>query len=140
MSSHDALNSICETATELAFKQLEQFGEFIPFAVVCLQDGSTGFVALATDQVQPRADLNLETLRNVLRNGAQQQAYQAVAVASDVQIQMEDDAVSHAVCLEVEHVEETPVRYVLPYDKSEGELKQTCATIVADGENIVFGQ
>jgi len=107
------LDGLLNPALGFAQQQLENHGEFFPFAVVVRADGGTEMVAARSDVQDDRpasADV-IDACRSTLAE--QRNRLRAAAVVADVRLPGGGDAIR----VELEHTEGPALAVVLPYAK-----------------------
>ncbi len=108
--AQDDLDGLVAATLPLAQKMLAEHGEFYPFAAQVTEAGEIGMVAAAVDDASrpPSSDV-IEGLYEGLARLASES--RAVAVASDVRIASNSDAIR----VEVEHRDGIAIAVLLPY-------------------------
>ena len=111
-AQHD-LDGLLEPALGFAQQQLNQHGEFFPYAVVVRSDGQTAMVAAQpdADNDQPASTDVIDACRTTLAEGRDQ--LRAAAVIADVRLSYGGDAIR----VELEHTEGPALTILLPYSK-----------------------
>lgn len=104
-------------------ERLEADGEFDPFALAIQADGA--MVELEPEQVEGE-ELDAEAIVIGLRETLHERRAElrATAIIADVTIEDEaEEAVSAAVSVEMEHVEDDPVTFFLPYELNDSAVE-----------------
>ncbi|UJR85340.1 hypothetical protein [Sandaracinus amylolyticus] len=140
MSDRDAreeLNDLLNGAVEVAAEMLEQEGEFEPFALALRKDGE--IMHLSPDEEgedEREPEQVVESLRKTLRESRED--YRAVAVVADVTLEDENDqAMTAAIHVAMEHAAEEPVNCYVPYE-FKGEALELAELVGEPGERVVF--
>ncbi|AKF11245.1 hypothetical protein [Sandaracinus amylolyticus] len=140
MSDRDAreeLNDLLNGAVEVAAEMLEQEGEFEPFALALRKDGE--IMHLSPDEEgedEREPEQVVESLRKTLRESRED--YRAVAVVADVTLEDENDqAMTAAIQVAMEHAAEEPVNCYVPYE-FKGEALELAELVGEPGERVVF--
>ncbi len=104
-----------DVALPHAQEMLTDFGEFYPYAMKMLDDGSTQGVAIKPGKVaRPRSRTMLETLYE--RLAAEASALRAVAFVADVLLTSDTSPID-AIRVDVEHREGVAIAVLVPYVK-----------------------
>lgn len=133
----EELNDLLNGAVEVAAEMLEQEGEFEPFALALRNDGEILHLSPDDDGQEDREpEQVVESLRNTLRDA--REGYRAVAVVADVTLEDENDqAMSAAIQVAMEHTSEEPVNCYVPYE-FKGESLELAELVGEPGERVVF--
>lgn len=133
----EELNDLLNDAVGVAAEMLEQEGEFEPFALALRKDGEVMHLSPEDDGDEEREpEQVVESLRNTLRDA--RDGYRAVAVVADVTLEDENDqAMTAAIQVAMEHEGEEPVNCYVPYE-FKGESLELADLVGEPGERIVF--
>lgn len=133
----EEMNDLLNGAVEVAAEMLEQDGEFDPFALALRNDGQILHLSPEEglkEELEPEAVV--ESLLNTLR-GARDD-YRAVAVVADVTLEDENDQpMSAAISVTMEHTIEEPVNCYVPYE-FKGDALELADLVGEPGERVVF--
>jgi hypothetical protein len=133
----EELNDLLNGAIEVAAEMLEQEGEFEPFALAMRQDGEILHLSPEDGDEELEAEQVVESLRKTLREAAS--SYRAVAVVADVTLEDEnDEAMTAAIQVSMEHTIEEPVNCYVPYEFN-GQALELADLVGEPGERFVFG-
>lgn len=107
------LDGLLNPALGFAQQQLEQHGEFFPYAVVVRADGETEMVAARPDADDDRPASNdvIDACRTTLAE--RRDRLRAAAVVADVRLPAGGDAIR----VELEHTEGPALTVLLPYGR-----------------------
>jgi hypothetical protein len=134
----EELNELLNGAVQVASEQLEEDGEFDPFALALRMDGEIVHLAPEEDdpeELEPEAVV--ESLRNTLREAKDQ--YRAIAVVADVTLEDENDQpMTAAIHVAMEHTAEEPVSCYVPYEINDGKGVELADLMGEPGERFVF--
>ena len=128
---------ILDTAVPFAQQMLETYGEFYPYALKLLDNGTTeGLTAKPGQDEWPKSE---DVLRNLYqRLTAQSATLRAVAVVADVLLTTDANPID-AVKVEIEHREGVAIAVLIPYEKQQdGKNPQFGAPRAALGERRVW--
>ncbi len=140
----DQLNELLNGAVEAATELLEADGEFDPLALALRHDGEVfhltsdgGHVPEGEDDDGPDPDAVVESLRSTLRE--RREELTAIAIVLDVTLEDDDEqAMTAAIAVSLEHVVEEPVSCFVPYE-IDGNNKVALADLIGEpGERHVF--
>lgn len=132
----EEMNDLLNGAVEVAAEMLEQEGEFEPFALALRKDGEVMHLSPEQDDEELEAEQVVESLRKTLREASEN--YRAVAVVADVTLEDENDqAMSAAIQVSMEHTGEEPVNCYVPYE-FKGEALELADLVGEPGERFVF--
>lgn len=135
----DEMNHLLRTAADLALEQIEEHGEFVPFAVVLAQGDELRLIALGDDELQDDGEKDLTKIRDILLGISKNEEFVATAIISDVRVRMEESGeVTDAVRVEIEHAEDQPITVILPYRLENSVVEQHIEPYTEPGERIVF--
>ena len=136
-SPRDEMNDLLNGAVEVASELLESNGEFDPFALALLGDGKVMHLeAENADDDDVDAEALVASLRNTLRERLSE--LRAIAVVADVTVEDEDEeAMTAAISIQMEHVNGDPVTCFLPYEIN-GESLELSDLVGEPGERHVF--
>jgi hypothetical protein len=143
----DQLNELLNGAVEAASELLEADGEFDPFALALRRDGEVlhltsdgGHVANGKEEDEgPDPDAVVESLRNTLRE--RREELTAIAIVADVTLEDEEDqAMTAAIAVSLEHVVEEPIACFIPYEIDEKNKVALADLIGEPGERHVFAE
>ncbi len=106
---------VLDTALPFAQQMLESYGEFYPYAIRLLDNGSTeGLTTKPGKDEWPKSQLVLDKVYE--RLGAQAGTLRAVAVVTDVLLTTDAEPID-AVKVDVEHREGVAIAVLVPYEK-----------------------
>ena len=109
-------------AVGLASEILEEHGEFSPFALALRHDGEIVHVAPDEDTEETESEAVVRALEAAIR--VDRAEYRAIAVVADVTLEDEnDEPMSSAVSIAIEHRDETPLNCYVPYEFEDEKLK-----------------
>lgn len=136
-SPRDEMNDLLNDAVEVAAELLESNGEFDPFALAMLGDGKVLHLEAENGEEEPLdAEQLVESLRNTLRERLPE--LRATAIVADVTVEDEDEeAMTAAISIQMEHVNGDPVTCFLPYEIN-GENVELADLVGEPGERHVF--
>lgn len=104
-----------DVALPFAQDMLADYGEFYPYAMKMLDDGSTQGVAIRPGKVaRPRSKTIVDTLYQ--RLGAERETLRAVAVVADVLLTSNTSPMD-AIRIDVEHRDGVAIAVLVPYVK-----------------------
>lgn len=109
-------------AFEAAIEQLEQSGDFLPFAVVQDHEG-VQFVYEEVRDEHNSVEEFIDDLLTGLRAGAEQGEYLATALVANVTIEHEGEEPQDAICVTLEDRQERPLACYLPYQTRDDKLE-----------------
>ena len=140
----EQLNELLNGAVEAAAELLEADGEFDPFALALRHDGEVlhltsdgGHVSTGEDDEGPDPDAVVLSLRNTLRE--RREELTAIAIVLDVTLEDEEDqAMTAAIAVSLEHVIEEPIACFVPYEIDEKNKVALADLIGEPGERHVF--
>jgi hypothetical protein len=144
-SPREQLNELLNGAVEAAAELLEADGEFDPFALALRHDGEVlhltsdgGHVPNGDGEDEgPDPDAVVESLRNTLRE--RREELTAIAIVADVTLEDEEDqAMTAAIAVSLEHVVEDPISCFVPYEIDEKNKVALADLIGEPGERHVF--
>lgn len=118
MPPKEELEQLLNAGLPYAQDMLEEHGEFQPFGAVMDPDGEIQMVAGHSDDEVLRADAAIAILMEAFLEGAAENRYKAVALFSNVTIEMGDDGNSEeatAIQGNLEHSDGYCVDVFLPY-------------------------
>lgn len=134
----EELNELLNDAVGVATEMLEEDGEFEPFALALKNDGQVMHLSPEgeqPDELEPEAVV--ESLRNTLREARTD--YRAIAVVADVTLEDEnDEPMTAAIHVAMEHAAEEPVSCYVPYEISDGKGVELADLVGEPGERFVF--
>ena len=132
----EEMNDLLNGAVEVAAEMLEQEGEFEPFALALRNDGEVMHLSPEEDDEELEPEQVVESLRKTLRESSE--TYRAVAVVADVTLEDENDqAMTAAIQVSMEHTIEEPVNCYVPYE-FKGEALELAELVGEPGERFVF--
>lgn len=142
----DQLNELLNGAVEAAVELLEVDGEFDPFALALRHDGEVlhltsdgGHVSTGEDDEGPDPDAVVESLRNTLRE--RRDELTAIAIVADVTLEdEEDEAMTAAIAVSLEHALEEPIACFVPYEIDDKSKVALADLIGEPGERHVFAE
>ena len=107
--AQDDLDGLLGPALGFAQQQLDKYGEFYPYAAVADRAGQQRMVAGDADNEHPQSGDLITALVNTL--SAQREDLRATAIVADVRAAEVGDAIR----VTLEHVEQTALTVLLPY-------------------------
>lgn len=132
----EEMNDLLNGAVEVAASLLEEDGEFEPFALALRRDGEVMHLSPDEDAEPCDPEHAVESLRHTLRESHAD--YLAVAVVADVTLEDENDQpMTAAISIAMEHTANEPVNCYVPYEFS-GEDLELADLIGEPGERHVF--
>jgi hypothetical protein len=142
----DQMNELLNGAVEAAAELLESDGEFDPFALALRHDGEVlhltsdgGHVPSGEEDEGPDPDAVVESLRNTLRE--RRDELTAIAIVADVTLEDEEDqAMTAAIAVSLEHVVEAPIACFVPYEIDDKNKVALADLIGEPGERHVFAE
>lgn len=135
-SPRDEMNDLLNGAVEVASELLEANGEFDPFALALLGDGKVLHLEAENAADDVDAEALVASLRNTLRERLPE--LRATAVVADVTVEDEDEeAMTAAISIQMEHVNGDPVTCFLPYELN-GDSLELADLVGEPGERHVF--
>jgi len=138
----EELNELLNGAVEVAAEMLEEDGEFEPFALALRNDGQVLHLSPEAaedpeDETELEPEAVVESLRNTLRSSRAE--YRAIAVVADVTLEDEQDQpMTAAIHVAMEHTAEEPVSCYVPYEINDGKGLELADLVGEPGERFVF--
>ncbi|HVS85000.1 MAG TPA: hypothetical protein VHD91_05170 [Gaiellaceae bacterium] len=114
-SPRDELDALLDALFSFAHQQIEQHGEFFPFAAAISASGELRMVATHTGDEQPLSQDVIDDLYRVLTAEAASGAIRAAGVCADVLVTPSGQAKTDAVRADLEHAAADAIRVFLPY-------------------------
>lgn len=118
--AHADMDTLLDEGLKVAIRFLENNGEFFPFGVTMAPDGTVAHAQGYSGDERPPSQEIIELLLRGFKNGAATGDYKSTALISDVRISLDGETKSDAISVNVEHADDQPVTYFLPYSKSNG--------------------
>jgi hypothetical protein len=132
----DELNDLLNDAVEVAAELLEEAGEFEPFALALRTDGEVEQLGPEEPDDASEPEQIVLVLRTKLREA--REGYRAVAVVADVTLEDEQEqAMTAAIQITMEHAAEEPVNCYVPYE-FKGDALELADLVGEPGERVVF--
>jgi hypothetical protein len=115
MAARDEMDELLDALVGFAKKMLVARSAFYPFAAEVTTDGRVQMVTADLDDAVPAPDEVIRVLVERLRREAGTGEIRAAGICVDVRLEPDDLPPSDAIRVDVEHVDEDPVRVFLPY-------------------------
>lgn len=116
MSRDDQTNQLVDDGIGFAEEMLVKHGEFIPYGMVMLQDGTTQMVAADSSDDQPESQAVIDMLRESFRAMAQEGTILCSAVFYEVATRLpKSGEAADAIAAAIDHREDYSVIVLYPY-------------------------